>query len=1016
MHRTTQLIVLGAGRPTNYVNPLDTDRIPVFTSSLGWVRQAVARHVAARYYVAGYKIEHATPHLDDFILSYNKNWETTGSVGSLLCAPFLEGYQLLVCYGDIVFREKIVRQLVTDREDVALAVDSAWKHRYPRRTSRDLAKAEKVRAIPNRDLSIGRHIPVEEATSEFIGLCKISRRAQNFLLNNFDRETLRDWSLPDLISALSKVPQLTIKCRDVRGDWAELNAPQDLARFVFGTKAETLERLGPLLTSVRVKDQVSFTVRDWRNKPQEILRKVRKALGDTNLILRSSALSEDSWSTANAGAHKSVPDTPSNDDQRLSGAIDTVIQSYGQPNPADQILVQRMLYDVVASGVVFTRTLSHGAPYFAINYDTTYGKTDAVTSGGDAPHMLFVHHAAKTLPRGAPSWVGRLLDGVREVIGIVGYDSLDIEFSVKRDGQIYLLQARPIAVDHSKWSIDERLLKSELEEAQKRFEELQHRTGKVFGDRAIFGVMPDWNPAEIVGIRPSLLSISLYRYLICDEIWARQRAEYGYKDVRPQPLIVSFAGHPYVNVRASFSSFIPQSAPDELANRLVNHYLDRLEANPAAHDKVEFEVAFTCISFDFEKRAAEQLRPAGFSEGDIELLRRALVDVTRRGMARLDFDLAQIEVLRNRFDEIMARDLPPLERACMLVEDSRQYGTLAFSHLARSAFVAVTILRSAVGAGLMTADELNLYLESISTVAKDFVRDSAEVSRGNIGWDEFLARYGFLRPRTYDIESPTYLESVDTVLKHIVGEFEAGSARRSDASLEWPREKKPISEEALASLGLDSDFDRFARTVIQAREYAKFVFTRNLSQALTDFGQYGRTLGVNKARLANLPLSCFLALRAGEGVGAPKDFLRKMSSIYSDHRAVADMVELPPLISEKNQFYAFFYPHSEPNFITAKSVTGATFVLEGGAVDNIASLRGKIVIIPQADPGFDWLFGCGIVGLVTMYGGANSHMAIRSAEFGLPAAIGVGELMYEKLQHAATISIDCAQHSIRILK
>ena len=36
-----------------------------------------------------------------------------------------------------------------------------------------------------------------------------------------------------------------------------------------------------------------------------------------------------------------------------------------------------------------------------------------------------------------------------------------------------------------------------------------------------------------------------------DETWAIQRSEYGYRDVRPAPLLVEFAGHPYVDVRAS---------------------------------------------------------------------------------------------------------------------------------------------------------------------------------------------------------------------------------------------------------------------------------------------------------------------------------------------------------------------------------------------------------------------------------------------------------------------------------
>ena len=71
------------------------------------------------------------------------------------------------------------------------------------------------------------------------------------------------------------------------------------------------------------------------------------------------------------------------------------------------------------------------------------------------------------------------------------------------------------------------------------------------------------------------------------------------------------------------------------------------------------------------------------------------------------------------------------------------------------------------------------------------------------------------------------------------------------------------------------------------------------------------------------------------------------------------------------------------------------------------------MLIPQADPGYDWLFGCNIGGLITQYGGANSHMAIRAAEIGLPAAIGVGDKLYDKLSKAQSLELDCANQTIR---
>jgi phosphoenolpyruvate-protein kinase (PTS system EI component) len=75
-------------------------------------------------------------------------------------------------------------------------------------------------------------------------------------------------------------------------------------------------------------------------------------------------------------------------------------------------------------------------------------------------------------------------------------------------------------------------------------------------------------------------------------------------------------------------------------------------------------------------------------------------------------------------------------------------------------------------------------------------------------------------------------------------------------------------------------------------------------------------------------------------------------------------------------------------------------------------LDGKIVLIESADPGFDWIFLRGITGLITCYGGANSHMAVRSKELNIPAAIGVGAATFESLKKSNVIFLDCVNKRI----
>ena len=80
--------------------------------------------------------------------------------------------------------------------------------------------------------------------------------------------------------------------------------------------------------------------------------------------------------------------------------------------------------------------------------------------------------------------------------------------------------------------------------------------------------------------------------------------------------------------------------------------------------------------------------------------------------------------------------------------------------------------------------------------------------------------------------------------------------------------------------------------------------------------------------------------------------------------------------------------------------------------NNYVDLSNKIVLIENADPGYDWIFSMNIAGLVTKYGGANSHMAIRCAEFQIPAAIGCGEQRFEVLKNSNKIMLDCSSSLI----
>ena len=100
---------------------------------------------------------------------------------------------------------------------------------------------------------------------------------------------------------------------------------------------------------------------------------------------------------------------------------------------------------------------------------------------------------------------------------------------------------------------------------------------------------------------------------------------------------------------------------------------------------------------------------------------------------------------------------------------------------------------------------------------------------------------------------------------------------------------------------------------------------------------------------------------------------------------------------------------SRANYITTKKVLGTVVAI--GEINTTVSIDNKIVMIESADPGYDWIFTHKIKGLITKYGGAASHMAIRCSEFDLPAAIGVGN-DYDIFKKEKHIVLDCENRRI----
>jgi adenylylsulfate kinase-like enzyme/phosphohistidine swiveling domain-containing protein len=812
---------------------------------------------------------------------------------------------------------------------------------------------------------------------------------------------------PDLVldnygalDVATAVDQILAVCATREG----ANAAPPASLVAFKTKAETLEALAPLLRNGRVLPQVRFSVSNWRSDAAGVLAAVTAApWGSGRVIVRSSARSEDgAGGRSQAGKYDSVLGVVGS--AAVATAINRVIDSFADDGGGDddQIFVQPMLDKVAIAGVVFSRSPS-GGPYFIINYDDRSGQTDRVTAGvGD---NLETFLCLKSRPDDCPPSLAPVIALVSELETLLACDAIDVEFAVGNDGQLYLLQVRPLTVDRQGLAADAKV-DTALADVARKVELLSRPHPYLHGSRAIFGVMPDWNPAEIIGVRPGPLSLSLYRELITDAIWAYQRDNYGYQNLRSFPLLVSFHGLPYIDVRVSFNSFIPRDVPDDLAGRLANYYIDRLLSEPHLHDKVEFEIIFSCYTLDLPKRLG-RLAEHGFSVEDLAELSGALRRLTNRIMhgetALWRRDRVKIDLLERRFPTIRNAEIDKISRIYWLIEDCKRYGTLPFAGLARAGFIAVQLLQSFVEVGVLNAEESATFMASVDTVGSRIGQDFAQLPKA-----DFLARYGHLRPGTYDILSPRYDEAPDLYFDWSSARPTASAPPRFALSIKQLRRIEQLLKEHELDIDVLSLIE-FIKAGIEGREYAKFVFTRSLSDALSLIRQLGEEHGLSVEDCAFLNYDAIRTLYSESG--SVRETLRESVAHGKERYALTRNLVLPPIIASPDDVFAFHLPPSHPNFITRKSVTAPV----ASVSDPPESFAGRILFVPSADPGFDWIFTRDISGFVTEYGGANSHMAIRAGELGIPAAIGAGEALFRQWQTARQLCLDCTNQKVLVI-
>lgn len=775
-------------------------------------------------------------------------------------------------------------------------------------------------------------------------------------------------------------------------------------QHVISTKANTLYALSKVIKKSKIEKMYILPVSEYESNTEEVIEDIVNRFNGDRIVVRSSSSKEDSFKTSNAGHYESILGIDSADREQIAGAIEKVMLSYKKDSDNiehEQILIQRQAQNVHYSGVVFTRDIQGNRPYYLINYDDQ-GSTDSVTSGRGGKTIWIVKNADIEELSGV--W-GDLIAAVQEIELFLNGMALDMEFAINASGEVIIFQVRPLVASYKQGkNIDDGNFFAGIDAIKDQY---RNDLCVFNGKPMMMSDMAFWNPSEIIGTNPRSLEYSLYEHIITKNAWNKGIAQIGYREIQ-EKLMYRLGNKPYISLEYSFYSLIPQAVSEELALKLVDYYCEKLRKDKTAHDKIEFEIAFTTYDFCTASRSTELLEH-GFSEEERQGYLEALFNLTKDCLDNydeiLEKDLLSLKIMEN-FRKPVEQSLEcgglsakeALKYVPKQLEAIEKFGTIQFTRQARLAFMARAFCRTLTEAGYFTDEEMDCFMKSINTVSSQFDSDFEKFSDGRISRKEFNDKYGHLRSGTYDIRTDRYDKM----------SFRPASGRRkTDNKDEAGELDKDRLAKALQDVGFDISPDKFVyflRTAMEQREYFKFEFTKSLSLVLELLIYVGEELDIKRKELSWLTVEDIYESLDENNRADLRTSLTKNMEKRKEKYIFNRMVILPEVIFDVRDIDVVPVPEARPNFITSKHVEGEVIVLEE---DPEADITDKIVVLPKADPGYEWIFTKGIKGFITRYGGVASHMAIRCAEFEIPAAIGCGEKIYDYVCGVSYLDLDC---------
>ena len=190
--------------------------------------------------VTGYKKDKFI--FKDIEYVFNPKYEEVEQAFSLMTARKQISGDVIVSFGDIIFEDKIIEQILNTKNDIVIGVEPKWRESYEKRMNNPPTMSDFIAIKNGKIIKLSRNLKEFDedcVITEFSGLFKLSTKGSKIITEKYEfleqnhsgkfhhAVSLKKAKIIDLLQELNE-NGVNMEAISLKGKWCEIDTQQDL--------------------------------------------------------------------------------------------------------------------------------------------------------------------------------------------------------------------------------------------------------------------------------------------------------------------------------------------------------------------------------------------------------------------------------------------------------------------------------------------------------------------------------------------------------------------------------------------------------------------------------------------------------------------------------------------------------------------------------------------------------------------------------------------------------------------